>query len=90
MKLAYLINSNEIILDVPDNQKFFRGKEICLSKEFDDLVIGTKFQEQGFDVINFDNILSFSNIKHAVFKTIKENIINLYPQKNLTNFTLKK
>lgn len=90
MKLAYLINSKEIILDVPDNQKFFRGKEICLSKEFDDLVIGTKFQEQGFDVINFDNILSFSNIEHSVYKTIKKNIIKLYPKKNLTNFSLKK
>ena len=90
MKLTYLINSKEIELNVPKSQKFFRGREICLSKEFDDLVIGTNFEEKGFDVINFENIISFSNIKNAVHKTIKENIQNLYPHKNLTNFTLNK
>ena len=90
MKLVYLINSKEIKLNVPESQRFFRGREICLSKEFDDLVIGTNFEEKGFDVINFENIISFSNIKNAVHKTIKENIQKLYPQKNLTNFTLNK
>ena len=83
MKLAYLINHKKIVLNVPESQKFLRGKEICLSKKFDDLVIGTSFEEKGFDMINFDNIICFSNIKNAVYKTIKENIKKLYPQKNL-------
>tara|TARA_Y100000589_G_scaffold42800_1_gene35863 strand:+ start:11171 stop:12007 length:837 start_codon:yes stop_codon:yes gene_type:complete len=90
MKLTYLINHKKIVLDVPETQKFLIGQEICLSKKFDDLVIGTSFQEKGFDIINFDDIICFSNIKNSVYETIKKNIQKLYPKKNLKNFKLEK
>ncbi len=89
MKLSYSINKKEIILDVPENQIFFKGENICLSKKYNDLVIGTNLEKKGFKLINFEKYIKFTNLKNSIFNTIKKNIIILFPEKDLNGFTLE-
>ena len=90
MQIPYLINSKKIFINVPDSQKFFRGENKCLSKEFNDLVIGTFWEKKGFNIINYQRIIDFLTIKNALLRTIKINIKKIYPEKNLENFSLEK
>ena len=90
MKLTYIINNKPIILNGPKNDEFFRGEKICLSKEFDDLIIGTEWENKGYQLINFEKYIKFENLKKSITNTIKEIISNLFPNKNLANFNLEK
>lgn len=90
MRIPYLINKNKIILTVPDDQEFFTGENICLSKEFKDLTIGTTWQNKGYAILNIGKFINFVSVKQSICESIKKNIINLYPNKDLKNFSLEK
>ncbi len=89
MELKYTINKKNISLKVPDRQKFFFGEKICLSKEFDDLIIGTSFEKIGYKLLNFEKYIQFEVLKKSINNTIKRNIKSLYPKKNLKGFSLE-
>ena len=48
MKLTYIINNKPIILNGPKNENSL-GEKICLSKKFEDLIIGTEWENKAMN-----------------------------------------
>ncbi len=90
MKLAYLIDETKVEIEALDNTVFFKGDDICLSREFFDVISDLDWYQDGYKVVDFQKQINFNLLKNAVGEHIKQIINKTYPAIDLNGFTLEK
>ena len=90
MKLNYTINNKKISVYTPDSTEFFRGEDLCLSKEGEDITKNSDWYDIGYNIYDLSSIIKYEDLLDSITIPVKKIIHQTFPDINLENFSLSK
>jgi hypothetical protein len=90
MELTYYINKKKVNLNASENSDFFYGKDLLLSSEGNDITSEMFWFKKGYEIYNFEKVITFKNLYDSITEAVKDIIKNNLEYRDLSNFSLEK
>jgi hypothetical protein len=90
VKLTYVIDGEEVVVDGPGSDHFSVGLEEVLAVKFEDIAQNARWYRDGYCVRKYAGAPEFLKLKSAVQELIRGRILQVFPEKDLSDFSLEK
>ncbi|MDB3923143.1 phytanoyl-CoA dioxygenase family protein [Luminiphilus sp.] len=89
MDISYVVDGEIVCVVADSDQEFLRGEDEVLAHRFHDVTMNSDWRNEGFEIISLGENSGFLELALSVEKMVKEAIEKVFPEKDLTGFSLE-